>query len=122
MKGELIFMGLIEDNMIISLGDDCYLDIEQEAIIKDEMAIALSRTMFKVLLHLAENIGKEVSPTELIRRGWGKNSTIRKDALYVIINRIRDRLEDDPSSPQCLVSHYGTGYVLYPRKKKILSK
>lgn len=110
------------DNMTISLGEDCYLDVEQEVIMKDGMERALSRTMFKVLRHLAENMGKEVSPTELIRRGWGKNSTIRKDALYVVIKRIRDRLEDDPSNPRCLVSNYGKGYVLYPRKKKILSK
>ncbi|WP_429844398.1 winged helix-turn-helix domain-containing protein [Brevibacillus sp. FIR094] len=106
------------DNMTISLGEDCYLDIEQEVIVKDGMESALSRTMFKVLRYLAEKIGEERTPTELIRRGWGKNSTIQKDALYVVIKRIRERLEDDPSKPQCLVSNYGKGYVLYLRKKK----
>lgn len=102
-------MNLTVDNTTISLGEDCYLDIEQEVIIKDGMERGLSRTMFRVLRYLAENMGEEVSPTEMIRRGWGKNSTIRKDALYVVIKRIRDRLEDDPSNPQCLVSNYGTG-------------
>lgn len=106
------------DNKMISLGEDCFLDVEQEVIVKDGMERALSRTMFKVLRYLAEHMEQEVSPAELIQRGWGKNSTIRKDALYVIIKRIRDRLEDDPSRPQCLVTNYGSGYILYPRKKE----
>ncbi|MBG9798735.1 hypothetical protein [Brevibacillus laterosporus] len=35
-----------------------------------------------------------------------------------MIKRIRERTENDPENPQCLVSNYGKGDVLYLRKKE----
>lgn len=101
----------------ISFGDECFLDFDQQVLIKDKHHIALSRIQFRLLQYLAMNIGKIIPSEELISYVWGTNCLVNKDELYVYINRVRNRLEDNPRKPKCLLSLRGTGYILYPRKK-----
>ncbi|GEO25172.1 hypothetical protein AAC03nite_09570 [Alicyclobacillus acidoterrestris] len=100
----------------ISLGVNCYLDTEDETLFKDGLKINLSRIQYKLLLFLAQNIGHLVPTEELIRHGWGRNKLIDKDELYVYMKRIRNKLEDNPKEPKCLITERGFGYVLYPRE------
>ena len=96
----------------LQIGDNCYLDLFRETLVKDGLPIALSRTQFLLLHLLAQNLGQPVSYRDLIIYAWG-DAECCKNALYVYINRIRQRLEKHPKSPQHLLSVRGVGYVLY---------
>lgn len=101
----------------LSLGDDCFLDLAKEIMVKDDFPVALSRIQFRILYYLGLNLGIPVTNQELIRFAWGEDSFISVGELYVYINRIRQRLEDDRRKPQYLFCLRGVGYVLYPRTK-----
>jgi DNA-binding response OmpR family regulator len=83
----------------------------RERLVKDGLVIALSRTQFRLLFLLAQNLGCPVSSGDLIGYVWGDNE-FRND-LYVYINRIRQRLEKNPKSPKYLMSLRGMGYILF---------
>lgn len=100
----------------ILLGDRFYLDIEKEILSKDGLPIALSRIQFRLLHYLAQHLGQPVKDVDLINYAWGTEAFVSRNDLYVYINRLRQRLEDNPKRPQCLMSLRGIGYVLYPRK------
>ena len=84
---------------------------------KDGEQIYLTSIAFRLLRMLAEHSGEVVSSQDLIRRGWGKDSLVERDELYVYISTIRANLEDLPRKPRCLKTVRGQGYVLYPRVK-----
>ncbi|NLI92167.1 MAG: winged helix-turn-helix domain-containing protein, partial [Peptococcaceae bacterium] len=68
--------------------------------------------------YLTKNMGQVVKSRELILFAWGSDYVSRND-LYVNINFLRKRLEDNPKYPHCLLTVKGVGYVYYPRKRKI---
>ena len=100
----------------IPLGDNCYLDVDKEVIVKDKLPIALSRVQFRLLYYLANKLGQPVFNHELTAYAWGSEAFVSRNDLYVYINRLRQRLEDNPKKPTCLLSLRGLGYILYPRK------
>ncbi|WP_376767972.1 winged helix-turn-helix domain-containing protein [Neobacillus endophyticus] len=105
-------------NNHLPIGEECYLDLELEVLVKDEFKISLSRLQFRILFYLATKLNQCVKYEELINFTWGSDSFITKQQLYVYINRIRERIEDNPRKPKCLFSVRGGGYVLYPRRKE----
>ncbi|MEK4360623.1 helix-turn-helix domain-containing protein [Paenibacillus sp. FSL M7-1455] len=104
------------EESILPLGDDCYLDVEREILYKDALPCSLSRLQFRLLYRLGMDLERIVPSEELIAFAW-MNSLIERHELHVFINRIRRKLEDNPSCPKCLLSVRGAGYVLFPRKK-----
>jgi DNA-binding response OmpR family regulator len=108
----------IENKQPILLGDEkFYLDVEKKVLVKDNLPIALSRIQFRLLYYLAQYLGNPVSDQELISYAWGSDTCVSRDNLYVYINRLRQKIEDNPKKPECLLSLRGIGYVLYPRRK-----
>lgn len=99
-------------NHQIRIGADCYLDLFRETLVKDGLPIVLSRTQFRIIYLLAQNLGQPVSYQDLIIYARG-DEYFSKDELYVFINRIRHKLEKNPKKPQYLLSVRGVGYVLY---------
>lgn len=105
----------------ISLGDDCYLNLNGAVLVKDGEIKYLTPIEFRLLRYLAEHMGEVVSSDELIMRGWGENTMAQRDELYVFIHQIRLQLEDNPEKPTCLKTVRRRGYILYPRRKYRLS-
>lgn len=102
----------------ISIGDDCYLNLNGAVLIKDGKTKYLTPIAFRLLRYLAEHIGEVVSSNELFLRGWGEDAMAQRDELYVFIRQIRKQLEDDPDSPTCLKTLRRKGYILYARQKQ----
>lgn len=82
-------------NNEITLGYQLTLHLQQECLLKDFISLPLSRNEFRILYYLASNPLKVIAPQELIDYAWGENSYISKEEIYVYINRIRAKLEDN---------------------------
>lgn len=106
----------IERKESIVLGPTCYLDIESEILTKDGFRISLSRIQFRLLYYLVQHMGRPVSDQDLINYAWGAEPFISRNYLYVTINRLRNKIEDNPKHPEFLLSLRGLGYILYPIK------
>jgi DNA-binding response OmpR family regulator len=71
----------------------------------------LTRTEYLVFRVLYARRGKFILPADIIAEVWGKSGGGRKQDLYVYITRLREKLEEDPSSPQLIISAKGLGYA-----------
>ncbi len=73
--------------------------------------IELSKTEQKVLRLLVENKGITLERGMLIDKVWTDGAEyVDENALSVVIKRLRDKLEENTSSPQHIKTVYGIGY------------
>lgn len=87
-------------------------DFERMEFRKDGQMIELSKTEQKLLRILVENRGQTLSRATLVDRIWTDGAEyVDENALSVTVKRLRDKLEDTPSSPHYLKTVYGIGYT-----------
>ncbi len=74
--------------------------------------IELRHREFDLLQTLMEHAGQAISRQELLDRVWGPNWIGDSRTLDVHIRWLREKLEDDPSSPRYIQTVRGYGYRL----------
>lgn len=81
----------------------------------DGESVDLTPTEFELLAHLARHRGQVLTHQQLIEHLWpqGKGN---QHALFVHINRLRDKLEPDSDQPHYIVTRWGVGYTFLPRR------
>jgi two-component system response regulator RegX3 len=100
-------------------GEEClsfgpYTLLTNSCILKKGNArIPLSAREYEVLAYLAANPGKPLSPETIYGAVW-KNAYGDMTAVAVYIQRLRKKLEDDPSSPRYIETVFGMGYRFCP--------
>lgn len=101
-------------NDILSVGP-LSLDRESYRAYKSGQEINLTGREFLLLSYLMENAGKIISKERLYERVWGEYSSICDNTIMVHIRHIREKIEDNPSTPQHLITVKGLGYKLKKR-------
>ena len=92
--------------------DRFQFDFDRMEFRKDGQSTELSKTEQKLLRILVENRGQTLSRATLVDRIWTDGAEfVDENALSVTVKRLRDKLEDTPSSPQYLKTVYGIGYT-----------
>ena len=87
------------------------LDLERQQLTRAGRQIVLTPIEFRLLRHLASNPGRPYSREALIEVVWGYDSAIGSDrTVDVHMRHLREKLEDDPSSPRWLLTLRGVGY------------
>jgi DNA-binding response OmpR family regulator len=113
-KNSELLNGLDEDiNSVkeIKIGNIVMNPLRYEARIDDEI-IELRPREFELLYYLCENAGNIVSRDKLFSKVWGYSFAGNSKTLDVHIQRIRERIEVNPKSPQRLTTIRGVGYKL----------
>ena len=72
--------------------------------------VMLVNKEFELLLFLAENPNLVFSKDILYDRIWGMESSGTTATVTVHINRLREKLEQDPSDPKLIETVWGAGY------------
>ncbi|HLZ24726.1 MAG TPA: response regulator transcription factor [Ktedonobacterales bacterium] len=72
--------------------------------------VRLTPTEFALLEQLVINAGKVLTHRLLLQRVWGAEYGAETEYVRVYINRLRQKLEDDPASPRFIVTEPGVGY------------
>ncbi|WP_025721923.1 response regulator transcription factor [Paenibacillus polymyxa] len=92
--------------------DNFSFSFERMEFIKKGTPIELSKTEQKLLRILVDNRGNTVSRDHLIDSIWTDGAEyVGENALSVTVKRLRDKLEDSPSSPRYIKTVYGLGYT-----------
>lgn len=82
---------------------------------KNGERIVLSTKEFEVLRFLVQNSGTAFSPDDIYQAVWGQEfGDISTVAVY--IQRIRKKVEKDPSNPEYILTIHGRGYLFDERK------
>ena len=77
----------------------------------DGETIALTRTEWQLLQHLAANSGKVLLSGELLAKVWGPEYRDDLQYLRVWVSRLRQKVERDPSNPEIIKTLPGIGYM-----------
>ena len=87
------------------------IDTVRGLVTKNGKEIYLSSLEYRILLVFMSNQGKILSRDKLLEAIWSDDgSYINDNTLTVYIKRIREKLEDKPSSPQFIKTVRGKGY------------
>lgn len=87
-------------------------DSRKFVVRKAGVSVQLTPKEFNILLALALNAGHVVSRRQLVEEAWGEEYRGEASNLSVYIRRIRNKIEDEPSSPRHLLTCWGEGYML----------
>lgn len=87
-------------------------DPEQRLIFRNGAALALKNKEYELLLFLMRHPGQVFSREDLYEMIWGLESMGDNVTVAVHINRLREKVEDDPAHPKLLQTVWGVGYRL----------
>lgn len=89
-----------------------YLCHDTHTVKVSDRPIELSPLDYRLLHYLMQRVNCAVSKAELRRALWEDQTDHRGNFIEVAIRRLRNKIEENPSSPKYLVTQYGTGYKL----------
>ena len=87
-------------------------DLEQRLIRKNGRRLALKNKEYELPLFLMRHPGQVFSREDLYELIWGLESMGDNVTVAVHVNRLREKIEDDPAHPELLRTVWGVGYRL----------
>ena len=99
------------DDLSVSCGDFRFGTSLRE-LYKGTRLINLTTTEGRMMYVLMKNAGKLVPYATLAREVWGEHYPGVEDSLKSHICHIRQKIEDDPGHPTCILNTPGIGYIL----------
>ncbi len=90
--------------------DGVTLNLADRTAVIDGKPVELPSKEFDLLALLIENQGKVLKKSYLFGTVWGNDSDSELQTLHVHVNRIRQKLGDDPKNAKRLLTIWGVGY------------
>ena len=86
---------------------------ETREVIKNGTPLDVRDKELEILIYLARNRGRVISPGEIYEKVWGE-MPLRSSGNTVTVHmlNLRRKLEDDPSSPKLIRTVWGKGYSI----------
>ncbi|MDE7332867.1 MAG: response regulator transcription factor [Lachnospiraceae bacterium] len=105
---------VLQEEETLVLGE-CHVDFGRGTVLwerEGEEEITLTAKELLILRKLWENQGKIVTFDQLCQAVWKDNYFGYENTIMVHIRRLREKIEEKPSSPQFLLTVRGLGYKL----------
>ena len=90
------------------------VDLARRIVTRGGDAVHLTPIEYRLLCVLLANSGKVMTQRHLLRDVWGPASVDSAHYLRVYVGHLRQKLEDDPTQPQYLLTETGVGYRFQP--------
>ena len=88
------------------------VDTDLLVVYKDGKTLELSQREYELIKFLASQPGKVFSREALMEHVWNYDGYVGDvRAVDVAVRRLREKLEDDPASPEFLITRRGLGYL-----------
>ncbi len=88
------------------------VDLLKRQVLVKGKEVSLTPTEYDLLAALARKEGQVVTQTELLHTVWGKNSGEQDHYLRIYVQKLRQKIGDDPLHPQYIFTEPGVGYRL----------
>ena len=90
------------------------IDTEEMVGYKDNVPLDLTQREYELLKFLASQPGKVFSREALMEHVWNYEGYVGDvRAVDVAVRRLREKVEDDPASPQFILTRRGLGYLFH---------
>ena len=93
---------------------DVSVDLGRRAVIRDGREVSLSPTEYLLLAELARHHHEVLDYRTLLQRVWGPAYADERHYLRTFVQRLRLKLEADPSQPEVITTAVGRGYRFGP--------
>ena len=88
------------------------MDLNCHEVLVNGHAVDLTPKEFQILKQFLESPCHVLSRQEMLNRVWGEGYALEEHALEVHIHSLRQKIEQNPSSPTLLLTVRGVGYKL----------
>lgn len=96
---------------IVVLGN-LRFDRASRQVWKNDSLVKLTKTEYRVLSLLLQNVGKVITHKQMLSEIWGEPYLKETHYLQVYISQLRHKLEEDPTCPVRILTEPGVGYRL----------
>lgn len=86
---------------------------ESYKVCRGEKEIDLTRREFEILVLFARNPGIVFTRERIFDRIWGMEAIGDMSTVTVHVNKLREKIETDPSEPELIQTVWGVGYRLH---------
>ncbi len=88
------------------------VDLARHMACRGGVAVALTPKEFELLAFLIQNKGIAFTREHLLEKIWGYEFAGDSRTVDVHVRWLREKIEDDPAAPACLLTVRGVGYKL----------
>lgn len=100
-----------EQSTCIAMGE-LYIDISKRLVQLRKQELCLTAKEFDLLVFLAQSPGQVFTRERLLNAVWGYQHSGYEHTVNSHINRLRNKLEDDPGNPVYVRTVWGVGYKM----------
>ena len=100
-----------QQKQFVSIGN-VQLDLRRLKATKNGDALDLSPREFEILQLLIAHIGETVTREQLLHHIWGEHASLYTRTIDAHINRLRQKIEENPANPEYIITAHRVGYRL----------
>jgi two-component system response regulator VicR len=89
-----------------------FIDTDMYVLYKDSEPVELTHREFELVHYMARNSGKVMTREHLLQAVWGFEYFGDVRTVDVTIRRLREKIENDPSRPEYILTRRGLGYMM----------
>lgn len=97
----------------LCVGDIC-LNMAARTLEKAGKEIYTTNKEFDLLYLLMQNLDCALSKEEILMKVWGIDAFVETATVAVHVNRLREKIENDPANPKHILTVWGIGYRFVP--------
>lgn len=98
--------------VVVKLGKDIEVDMSRKVVTKNGQMVHMTKLELRLLFVLLAEPDKVLTQRYIVQKVWGADYIEHPHYLRIYMGRLRNKLEDDPSSPTILLTESGVGYRL----------
>ncbi|MFC7678927.1 response regulator YycF [Paenibacillus sp. GCM10028914] len=91
---------------------ELFMDTDMYMVYKNGEALDLTHREYELVYYLAKNAGKVMTREHLLQAVWGFEYFGDVRTVDVTIRRLREKIEENPSKPEYILTRRGLGYLM----------
>ncbi|GIO44475.1 transcriptional regulatory protein WalR [Paenibacillus apis] len=95
---------------------ELFIDTDMYTVHKNGEPLDLTHREFELVHYLVRNAGKVMTREHLLQAVWGFEYFGDVRTVDVTIRRLREKIEQDPSKPEYILTRRGLGYMMRSSK------
>ena len=86
------------------------LNLRNRTLTRSGVPIELTQVEFQIMEYFFSNIGVALDRSDILKHVWGESYVGEEKIVDVNIRRLRMKIEENPSTPQHIITVWGLGY------------
>lgn len=99
-----------EKEEILNISDNFYINVSRYEVCKEGKVLELTLREYELLKFLVMQPNHIFSRESLLSSVWGYEFYGDLRTVDVTVRRLREKIEDDPGNPTCILTKRGVGY------------